>query len=125
VVFEARRSNTLTSRETFSYGYNHCYLQGCNIFFSCNENSPALNILGDEALRVSISAEFRAGSLGDFENLGTAAQIFLSAQNWGALPTEGSLGWGFSNNRHLSVVPPIGMLAPPPWFSEFCIIEMP
>jgi hypothetical protein len=125
VVFEARRSNTLTSRETFSYGYNHCYLQGCNFTFSCTENSPTFKILGDEALRVSISAEFRAGSLGDFENLGTATQMFLSAQNWGALPMEGSFGWGFSNNRRLNVVPPIGMLAPPPWFSEFCIIEMP
>ena len=126
VVFDASRSNTLTSRETFSYDYNHCYLQGCNFSFTCDENSNIFTILGDENLKITVSGEFRAGSYGDFENLGSASRTFSASQNWGGLPpSEHSFPWGFSNNRRLTVVPPLGMLSPPAWWSEFCIIEMP
>ena len=125
-IYQSDRSNTLTRRETFAYGYNHCYLRGCNYSFTCVENSAIFPILGDEALKVTVSGEFRAGTSGDFENLGSASQTFLASQNWGALPpSEHSFPWGRSNARRLTLVPPLGMLAPPSWWSEFCIIQMP
>jgi hypothetical protein len=124
-VYEAGRSNTLTSMETFAYDYNHCYLQGCNYAFSCDENSPEFTVLGDEALRVTVSAEFRAGSIGSFENLGSASQTWRAENNWGARPAEGDREWGFSNSRRLSEVPPIGMVLPPEWWSEVCIVQLP
>ena len=124
-VYEADRSKTLTSMETFAYEYNHCYLQGCNYAFSCDENSPEFNILGDEALRVTVNASFLAGTYGDYENLGSASLTWRAEDNWGARPAEGDRGWGFSNSRRLSEVPPMGMALPPEWWSEVCIVLQP
>jgi hypothetical protein len=126
VVLDTRRTNTLSSTETFSYGYNHSYLGGGNnTFFSCDVSSSIFTILSDEALKVSTSATFRAGSHGDFENLGTATHTYFAENNWGARSSETSFGWDDSIARRLTVVPPLGMLAPPPWYSDFCIVEMP
>jgi LysM repeat protein len=123
-VMDARRSNTLTSMETFAYGYNHTYLAGNSpSYFGCDENSPVFRILGDEVLRVTISAEFRAGSYGDYENLGRASETFDDLHNWGAFLVDASNDWHSSLARRFQVVPPIGMLAPAPWWSDFCILQ--
>jgi len=124
-VYEANRSNTLTSMETYAYEYNHCYQQGCNFSLSCDVSSPVFRVAGDEALRVSVRGEFRAGSYGDFESLGSGSQTWRAAQNWGAFPAEDESDWGFDSSRRISVVPGLGMLNPEPWWSEVCILEVP
>jgi hypothetical protein len=76
-VLESTRTNTLTSTETFAYGYNHFWLTGNMGTNSCSSNdSQEFNLLGDESLRVTIHADFLAGSVGSRENLGTATDVF-------------------------------------------------
>ncbi len=119
-VFEASRTDTLSSRETFAYGYNHVWEQGhSDIYFSCNETSEPFNILGDESLRISIHADFLAGSAGDRENLGTANETY-TADRFNLFPVNAANSFDNYCPRY-NVIPPLGMLEPEPWFSSVCI----
>jgi len=75
-VLTSSRSSTLGSRETSYSNWNHTWDQGhSGSLFSCSEQFEPIHIMGDQLLRVSIEADFLAGSRGDRDNLGTAYML--------------------------------------------------
>lgn len=122
-VFESSRTSTLTSTETlFAQHLNifHYWAQGhSSDLFSCIETSEPFAILGDESLRVSIQADFQAGSRGDREDLGTATEVF-GADRYSGFPVV-TTSMTDTHCQRYEVAPNNGDLYPRPWFAYVCI----
>jgi hypothetical protein len=119
-VLESTRTDTLSSTETFAYGYDHFWQQGNMNMNGCSSNvSEEFNLLGDESLRVSIHADFLAGSVGSRENLGTITDVFEVERyhNFTAY-TDGMLSIDTYCPRYESA-PIVGVSEN--WFAYFCI----
>jgi LysM repeat protein len=118
-VLELPRSDTLSGTETYLNDRFH-YWAGGNMFLnSCINESQTFNILGDESLRVTLHADFLAGSRGDREDLGTATDVF-GADRYSEFPIFTTSMLDTFCPRYY-VTPDMGMLSTPPWFANFCI----
>lgn len=71
-VITSTRTNTLSRQDTLGFEYDHSWDQGGRDSFSCSERFDPLQIMGDEVMRISIEADFLAGTSGSRVDLGTA-----------------------------------------------------
>jgi LysM repeat protein len=121
-VYSLTRSNTLSSTETFSYGYNHIWDTGnSSMYFSCSESSEIFSIMGDEWLRVNISGDFLAGSVGSRDPLGDVTEIYGPASNWEAVDIGEDDSFPRSVYCQYYEVDPLFDLSYNPWWTILCI----
>ena len=112
----------------WDYGHNEYGFPGS--WFGCYEASDVFEILGDQSLRVTVHATYRAGERGDFENLGTAEFVYGPESNWHAGLMDDGLIPG-SNCDHtggrvnVSHAFNLGTLSDYWWYSKFMICEVP
>lgn len=118
-VLESSRTDTLTGTETYLNDHFHYWQAGNMSENGCSGESQTFNILGDETLRVSIHADFLAGSRGDREDLGTATDVF-GADRYSRFPVFTTSMLDTFCPRY-AVIPDMGMLSTPPWFAYVCI----
>ncbi len=121
-VLDSTRTSTLTSTETFAYGYNHFWQQGNMNLNSCAVDHQDFTLLGDETLRVSLHADFLAGSYGSREDLGTVTDTFTVERFRNFTPyTEGMSIFRTSCPRY-EASPITGISEN--WFAYFCIGQL-
>lgn len=93
--------------------------------FACEESSDVFSILGDEALSVSIRADFLAGTSGSRESLGTATAVYRWEDGWGAWPVDDENDYPYPHCQNLVMAfPPLAMANPEPWTSFICIADL-
>jgi LysM repeat protein len=119
-VLESTRTDTLNSTETFAYGYDHFWQQGnMNINGCSSGGSQEFNLLGDESLRITIHADYLAGSVGSRENLGTVTDVFgVERYRNFTIYTDGMYSIDTYCPRYESS-PIVGVSEN--WFAYFCI----
>ena len=88
----ARTLLTHHLEDYFSYLYvysadTHYLIGGGFPGRQCNDIDN-FDILGDEQLQVTISGQYQAGSAGSWDNLGSAAEVFLPQGNWARMSSR-------------------------------------
>jgi hypothetical protein len=127
-VVDESWSHSLSGQEViWDYGHNEYGFPGS--WYGCYEADGVFQILGDQWLRVTMQATYRAGERGDFENLGTAEFVYGPETDWhaGDMSDEGETWsqcidtFGRVNVSHAFN---LGFLTDYYWYSAFLICEV-
>jgi hypothetical protein len=82
-VVDTSWSHSLSGQEVI-WGYGHNEYGFPSTWWSCPFASEPFTILGDQWLRVNVRADYRIGSAGDFEGIGSVALMHAPQDNWDA-----------------------------------------